>query len=228
MNTIYVLAAAELIIGILLCLRGLSIYKTVAMLLCGALCGYLGLRLEYLLDKEWLYIVAVVLAVAGAYLGYRHYRITYYISANVIAFLVTFQIYWKKAVATVQSGSDSVTDMKHIIADSLKGNKSLSDMSSSINKIITMSQDNFGKVVKDAADIVRTGLIVALIVAAIAGIFAMWFGDYVVMVVTSAFGSVLMLSCASSFFEIPNSAYLMVLAVIAGLGMYSQIATKRR
>ena len=71
-------------------------------------------------------------------------------------------------------------------------------------------------------------VIVALIVAAIAGIFAMWFGDYVVMVVTSAFGSVLMLSCASSFFEIPNSAYLMVLAVIAGLGMYSQIATKRR
>lgn len=228
MMTIYVLAGIELIVGILLCLRGLNVYKIIQMILCGAILGMAGLKLEHLFGKDWLYIVAIILAGVGAFLGYRFYRVTFYISANIIAFIVSMSIYWKRAVEAAKGGAEGILNIKEIFATSFQGADSFDKISTSINNAITMSEQNIGTVFKQAADIMKTGIIVSLIIAVIAGLLALWFGDYVVMVVTAAFGAGLMLSCACSFLEIPNIAYLIILIVLAGIGLYSQLISNKK
>lgn len=227
MATVYVLAGIELILGILLCLRGLSIYRIIQIALCALIGAYIGMRLEYAIGSEWLYIVAGILAIVGGYLGYRYYRITFYVVANIIAFVVSFSVYWKRAVEAAEGGLGEVLGLKQVFGQCFQGTKSLSDVSNSINQVFLVSEQNIGNVFRESAGIIRTGLIVSVIIALIAGILAMWFGDYVVMIVTAAMGGAMMLSCACTFFDIPNMAYIITLIVIAGIGLYSQLVAKR-
>ena len=68
----YIINGIMILVGILLCCRGLRFYKAFQMFLCGALGGYIGLFIQQRFNNEWLIFLAIALFALGMILGYKY------------------------------------------------------------------------------------------------------------------------------------------------------------
>lgn len=228
MTTIYIISLGLLVGGGALCYFGLKLYKLAQMLICAAIGGYIGLFLVQTIGRQEFYILALILTVLGGFLGYRYYKYSLYICVSLSSFLVTFSYFWRQALASAKESLGEVLNMKNLITENLSGQMSLQQILDSFDVIRNAYNSNWITVFKSAEEIIKHGLFVSAAVAMVAGILTIWIGDYVIMVVSAAFGSMLLVNMIEMFAEITPMMHLLLLVVIGISGVIVQFSKRRR
>lgn len=222
MYTMYIIELLLLVGGGLLCSRGLKVYRIMQMIICGCIGAYIGLHIGYSIGREELYLLALILTVVGGYLGYRHYKVSLFATASICSFMVVFSYFWKKAIAIANDSVAQVMKIKDIVETGTKGQASVKDTGQSITKIMALQGDNVAAISKAAADVVRHGLFVAVIVGIVTGVLTLWFGDYIIMLFTAAFGSLLLVYLVEIFITVPPMAHVAAILAVTIVGLMLQ------
>lgn len=230
MTTVYIISLFLLAIGGLLCFRGLKLYKYAQMLLCGAIGGYIGLLLVGAFSRQEFYILALILTAIGAFLGYKYYKYSLYVTISLSAFVVTFSYFWKQAVEVASGSIGQIMTAKEIIVNNFSGEMNLQGLLNSFDVVMGVCNSNWAGVLKAAEKIIKHGLFVSAAVAMVAGILTIWIGDYVIMVVSAALGSMLLVNLVDMFVTISPMMHLLLLVVlgIAGVIVQYMKCKKRR
>lgn len=222
MYTMYIIELALLLGGGFLCLRGLKAYKVIHMILCGLAGGYIGLHLSYSIGQEKLYFIALILTAVGAFIGLKYYKASLFVIASACSFLVVFSYFWNKATAIVKSESGGVLELKEVIRTSTEGRTSVKDLGRILNSFMSLQSKNTSLIAKTAADTVRQGLIIAVLVGVIVGILTLWFGDLIIMIFTAAFGALLLVYLIELFLVLNATVHLCAIIILALTGLFMQ------
>ena len=224
----YIINGIMILVGILLCCRGLRFYKAFQMFLCGALGGYIGLFIQQRFNNEWLIFLAIALFALGMILGYKYYKVPLCITSAVSVFFVVFSVFWKKAFAIYQEAIGNLLDVKDIFWDSVKNVKVISDIPNVVTAVFDAERNSISQIFGMLAGEIRKGMIISIVVAVIISVLVVIIGDFVVEVITSAVGAFILLNIASGYVNIHSVVYVIALIALSIIGLMSQINLKQK
>ncbi|MCQ2521855.1 MAG: hypothetical protein MJ105_05705 [Lachnospiraceae bacterium] len=223
MRDLLILASLLLLSGILLCFRGLSLFKILQMILSGLAFGSLGLRLQAYYGQTWLYFVAGALAIFGAVFGYKKYKFGVFLVCSFATFVVVFSMFWKKAVAILQAVAgdvlDSLTLLKVYIRSTLCG----VDVKESLEGISEFQFASYGDEFSQMRELLQKGLLWAGIAAAVVGLLSLLLVDYVIICMTASLGATILAMLLGSLVNLVGPWYTFAVVSFTILGMVVQL-----
>lgn len=223
----WIVNAVLLIMGALLCFRGLKLYKVLQFFLCGAVGAYLGLFIEGRLGMEELHFVAVLLAILAGYLGYRYYKFGLYLCGAGSSFVVVFSYFWKQALQVAKEGIGELQLAKEILLGGVTALVSGGDVEEAINILTGQSREVLMQSLESALAIVQKGLLWAGFAGVVVGILMMIFGDWIIILVTAALGGTIWIGFLENLVYLSPSYHLYALIAITVIGMIAQWNAKR-
>ena len=222
MVTLYAFSLVLLVSGGLLCFMGIKLYKYAQMLLCAWLGGSIGLLLVGLFGRQEFYILALILTVIGAFLGYKYYKISLYITVSICSFTMTFSYFLKQAMAAVSETTAQLVTAKTIIINNFNEVKSLQETLDAFDVVRGLYNSNWSLMIENAGAIIKQGLFISLAVAIVAGILTRLIGDYVIMAVSAGFGAMILVNLVELYADVTPMMHLLLLVVIAISGVIVQ------
>lgn len=224
----YIISMLAIIVAGLLLFRGLKVYKVFQMVLCGLIGGYIGLMIVQRIGNPNLLFIALIMTLLGGYLGYRYYKAAFYVVAAVSSFIVVFSYYWKQAVAVCLAGVENFSLTKDVALMSFKGMTNVSQLGDVVQGLTDMATANISTIINEASHILQRGVFIALIAAVVMGVLAIWISDYVIIIVTSGMGALMLVNVIEDYVVLVDVVHLIVLASIAVAGIAVQWRVKRR
>lgn len=223
---LYIESVIALLIAGLLLFRGLKIYVIFQMAICGLLGGYVGLIIVQKLANPNLMFIALITTAIGAHLGRKYYYVAFYIVAAISTFLVVFSYYWNQALEAFNAGVGDIVKTKDVAFDSFKNMDDLTQIGQVINNITSTATANINAVVSQATSIIQHGVFIALIAAMVMGVLAIWISDYVIIIVTSGVGAMILVNVVEEYVPLASLPHLVVLIAVAIAGLAVQMRVK--
>lgn len=237
MNTIWMCYLVMLAVGGLICFRGLSLYKLVQFLLCGWIGYFLAIQVcsKFSVEGTILLVIALAAGLVTGFLGFHFYKAGMYLSASVSAFLVVFSFFWRQAVEFGKSLLEQVNGAERVFASGsffrmvLLGIKDGTEQ----NFLDQMLSDAgiypelWSEGLEEILTLLKQGLFWAAAAGLVCGILALVFGDYVIILLTSVFGGMLLNLLVEQFIAMDQMVSTAVLAVFSVIGVGMQVRRKR-
>lgn len=228
---------AMLAVGGLICFRGLSLYKLVQFLLCGWIGYFLALQVgsKFSVEGTTLLVVALGAGLVTGFLGFHYYKVGMYLSASVSAFLVVFSFFWRQAMELGKSLLDQVNGVERVFASGnffrtvLLGVKDGTEQNLLDRMLLEagIRQDLWSEGLEQIMSLLKRGILWAAAAGLVCGILALVFGDYVIIILTSVFGGMLLNLLVEQFIALDQTASMAVLAVFSVIGIVMQVRRKQ-
>lgn len=228
MSIVYIMELAILLIGCLICFRGLKLYKFLQLIICGYIGWYIGVLIKNQFGHQELYILAFVLAIAGGVLGYKYYKAGMYLCAAAATFLVVFSYYWRGALAIAREGLQELMSVGQLLRLSLESLTSGNSIADALDSVTGLQTEAIMELMKEAADILQRGAVIAMVAGLVIGFLTLLLGDYVIMGVTAFFGSMTLITLLEMFVNLDNGMHGILTVAVAIVGLISQCIMKRK
>lgn len=226
-----------LALGGLICFRGLSLYKLVQFLLCGWIGYFLALQIgtKFSLEGTALVIAALAAGLVTGILGFRYYKAGMYFSASVSAFLVVFSFFWRQAMEfgkslLAQAGNaERVFSSGNFFRAVLVGVKDGSEQNLLDRTLAEAGiyPELWSEGLEQMMSLLKQGIFWAAAAGLVCGILALAVGDYVIIILTSVFGGMLLNLLVEQFITLDQTAAAAVLAVFSVIGFVMQVRRKQ-
>lgn len=224
----YLISMLAIVIAGLLLFRGLKIYKIFQMVLCGIIGGYIGLMIVQRIGNPNFLFIALIMTILGGYLGYKYYNAAFYVVAAFSTFAVVFSYYWKQAVSVCMTGVENFALTKDVALTSFKNMENIGEIGTVVQSLTNLATANVSTIINEASHILQRGVFIALIAALVMGVLAIWISDYVIIIVTSGMGALMLVNVIEDYVVLADVVHLIVLASIAVAGIAVQWRVKRR
>lgn len=238
MDTVWMGYLAMLAVGGLICFRGFDLYKLVQFLLCGWLGYFLALQIcsRCSLEETVPLVIALAAGLLAGFLGFHYYKAGMYLSASVSAFLVVFSFFWRQAMELGKSLLEQVSGMEHVFFSGnffqivLLGIKDGTEQNLLERMLLDagVPQDLLSGGLEQIMSLLKQGALWAAAAGLICGILALMFGDYVIILLTSVFGGMLLNLLVEQFVALNQTVSLAMLAVFSVIGIVMQMKRKRQ
>lgn len=226
-----------LAIGGLICFRGFSLYKLVQFLLCGWIGYFLTLQIctKFSVEGTMLVVIALGAGLITGFLGFHYYKVGMYFSASVSAFLVVFSFFWRQAMALGKELLEQVSGVEHVFTFGnffqtvLLGVKAGADTNLLDLMLLEagIRPERWGEILEQIMSLLKQGVFWAGATGLICGILALVFGDYVIIILTSVFGGMLLNLLVEQFVALDQIISAVMLAVFSVIGFVMQVKHKR-
>lgn len=219
MNIVFILSEILiLILGIMLCFRGITWYKLLQVLSSAYIFGYIGILIWQLISEKKLIYIIPILSIIGGILSYKFYEISLRISFGLITFNLIVHYYWNMAKGMYVEASENVSHTRELLL-------SVSEIDS-LDKAIQI-YDDFTKIrfqetkelFLNASSIMKSGIGVAVVAAIIVGIFIAKIHNYIIIVITAVLGATYIAGVLMDFVNISSLLhyFVLVLFILAGI-----------
>lgn len=226
-----------LAVGGLICFRGLSLYKLVQFLLCGWIGYFLAIQLcsKFSVEGTMLLVIALAAGLVTGFLGFHFYKVGMYLSASVSAFLVVFSFFWRQAMELGKLLLEQVNGVERAFASGsffrivLLGIKDGTEQNfgEQVLSGAGIQQELWSEVTEQILTLLKQGLFWAAAAGLVFGILALVFGDYVIILLTSVFGGMLLNLLVEQFITMDHTVSTVVLAVFSVIGVVMQVRHKK-
>lgn len=228
---------ALLAVGGLICFRGLSLYKLVQFLLCGWIGYFLAMQVcaKFSVEGTALVVIALAAGLATGFLGFHYYKAGMYFSASVSAFLVVFSFFWRQAVEHWKALLEQVNSAERALSSGnffrtvLLGIKdgTEQDLLDQLLSGVGVRPELWNGELEQITSLLKQGVLWAAAAGLVCGILALVFGDYVIIILTSVFGGMLLNLLVEQFIALNPMASTAMLAVFSVIGMVMQVRRKQ-
>lgn len=226
-NKAWIMELLMLTVGGILLARGLKIYKVMQAAVCAFLGGSIGLLLQSYFGHQELYIVALLLAALGLFLGIRYYKFGLYILASVSGWIAMFSYFWKQAMKVFEEGTQGLVDTKEFISLWLSHSWKSGDLLAALSELVEGEMDELSLVMEEVLHMIQKGILWAAVAGTLLGILALVVGDFIIILVTSILGGSILLSLLEVFVSLAPNMHLLLLVVLTGTGIVLQSMMKK-
>ncbi len=237
-NSVWMVYLVMLVVGSLICFRGFRLYKLVQFLLCGWIGYFLTLQIgaKFSVEGTVLLVIALAAGLITGFLGFRYYKAGMYFSASISAFLVVFSFFWRQAMALGKTLLEQVSGAEHIFAFGnffqtvLLGVKTGAD----VNLLELMLSETgirpegWSEGLEQIMSLLKQGVLWAAVAGLLCGILAVAIGDYVIIILTSVFGGMLLDLMVEQFIVLDKPISTVVMLIFSVLGIVTQIKRERQ
>lgn len=237
METIWMSYLAMLAVGGLICFRGLSLYKLVQFLLCGWIGYFLALQIcsKFSVEGTALVVIALAAGLVTGFLGFHYYKAGMFLSASVSAFLVVFSFFWRQAMELGKSLLEQVSGVERVFASGsffqtvLLGVRDKTQQSLFDRMLLDagIRQDVWSEGLEQMLALLKQGIFWAAAAGLVCGVLALVFGDYVIIILTSVFGGMLLNLLVEQFIVLDHTVSVAALAVFSVIGIVMQVKRKQ-
>ncbi len=237
-NSVWLVYLVMMIVGSLICFRGFRLYKMVQFLLCGWLGYFLALQIGARLSVEGtlLFVIALAAGLIMGFLGFRYYKAGMYFSASISAFLVVFSFFWRQAMALGKALVEQVSGAEHIFAFGnffqtvLLGVKTGADVDP-LELVLAgagVQPEGLSEGFEQIMLLLKQGVLWAAVAGLLCGILAVAVGDYVIIILTSVFGGMLLNLLVEQFIVLDKALSTAVMILFSVIGVVTQIKRERQ
>lgn len=237
MNSVWMSYLVMLAVGGLICFRGFSLYKLVQFLLCGWIGYFLALQVcaKFSVEGTVPVVIALAAGLITGFLGFHYYKAGMYFSASISAFLVVFSFFWRQAMALGKELLDQVSGVEHVFTFGnffqtvLLGMKAGAD-TDLLNLMLLeagIQPERWSEGLEQIMSLLKQGTLWAGAAGLLCGILALVFGDYVIIVLTSVFGGMLLNLLVEQLIALDPFISSVMLAVFSVIGFVMQMKHKR-
>lgn len=227
-----------LVVGSLICFRGFRLYKLVQFLLCGWIGYFLALQIgaKFSVEGTMLVVIALAAGLITGFLGFRYYKVGMYLSASISAFLVVFSFFWRQAMALGKTLLEQVSGVEHVFTFGnffqtvLLGVKTGEDMN--LLELMLLETgfrpERWSEGLEQIVSLLKQGIVWAGVAGMICGILALVFGDYVIIILTSIFGGMLLNLLVEQLITLDKAVSTAVMIIFSVIGIVTQIKRERQ
>ncbi len=228
MRDILILAIAFLLTGILLCFRGLSLFKFLSMILSALAFGMIGLRLQSYFGYSWLYIVVGILAVLGGILGFKKYKFGVFLCCSFMTFIVVFSAFWRRVTLCLHKIVGDIVDTTTLLKVYVRSILCGTDVKESLEGLTNFSFSNYSVEFEEISALVKKGLLWAFIASLVVGLLSLLLVDFFIITMTASSGATILSMFLSVFIPIAGPWYTFSVVTFTILGMVLQFGHKGR
>lgn len=228
---------AMLAVGGLICFRGLRLYKLVQFLLCGWIGYFLALQIcaKFSVEGTMLVVIALAAGLIAGFLGFRYYKVGMYFSASASAFLVVFSFFWRQAMALGKNLLEQVNGVEHVFVFGnfyqtvLLGVKAEEELNLLDRMLLDagIRPELWSEGLEQIMSLLKQGILWAAVAGLVCGILALALGDYVIIILTSIFGGMLLNLLVEQFITLDQIVSAVMLAVFSVIGIVMQVKRKQ-